>query len=136
MVTGSVDYVTDGTSGVLVCHNVPELQAITAVRSKPNLTTRCESPGKYSHCGLALCLQTGCSLSSLIGAFIAVDDNHCRAAAHACAYFSLAAERAANNLRQSGAHVGPGSMRVATLDWLAGLDPDVMKALARIEPLQ
>ena len=45
--TGSTDYVTDGSTKnrLLVKHNVPELQAITA---------------------------TGCSLSSLVGAFVAL----------------------------------------------------------------
>lgn len=128
VMTGSVDYVTDGGSNrYRICHDVPELQAITA---------------------------TGCSLSSLIAAFVGACDthnaeSHARAAAHACAYFTLAAERAALELRNSNstagrfqfsdsqfskqASVGSGSMRVAMLDSLGALDEDAMRALARIE---
>jgi hydroxyethylthiazole kinase len=103
VMTGSMDYITDGANDrYVVCHDVPSLQAITA---------------------------TGCSLSSLIAAFIALDSEQpARAAAHACAMYSLAAEEAA----RTNPGMGPGSMRAALLDALHHIDAQTMRAMTRI----
>mmetsp|Transcript_16012 Transcript_16012/g.19010 ORF Transcript_16012/g.19010 Transcript_16012/m.19010 type:complete len:134 (+) Transcript_16012:309-710(+) len=112
--TGSNDYVTCGMTGkrYLVCHNVPQLQLITAA---------------------------GCSLSSLIAGFLATaieqDDgkrDYAIATAHATAYFSLAAEEACKKL---GPDSGPGSLRVELLNTLQNITPQKVKALTKIQQL-
>lgn len=106
VMTGAKDYVTDGSGRrALVSHNVPTLQYITAA---------------------------GCSLSSLIAGFCSTDTqaDPFRGAVHACAFFSLAAERASRLPEYSR---GPGSHRVGLMDQLANLDAETMAALARIE---
>jgi len=99
VVTGAVDIVTDGTSSVAISNGVPMLQQITA---------------------------SGCSLSSLIAAFCAVQAP-LEAAIHGCAYFGLAAQVA-----QENGH-GPGSLRAMFMDSLSSLGEAQVRALTRIE---
>lgn len=114
VMTGSSDYITDGKSHkYLACHAAPALQNITAA---------------------------GCSLSSLVGAFVAVDRskgeaaNPARAAAHACAYYTLATQLALRELGKGG-FVGPGSVRVGLLDWLQRINEDELRAFGKIQTL-
>ena len=104
VMTGSKDYITDGDRSYVVVHDVPGLQSITAA---------------------------GCSLSSLIGGFLATDkdQDYLRAAVHACAFFSLAAQQAT----WSNKTMGPGSLRVQLMDKLASMSGETMEALAQIE---
>lgn len=111
-VTGSLDYISCGLTGqkYLVKHDVPLLQSITA---------------------------TGCSLSSLIGGFLATakcSSQYALATAHATAFFSLAAERALKKLEEAGSvtTIGPGSFRVALLDTLHSISPQELDAFAKI----
>ncbi|KFM23834.1 Hydroxyethylthiazole kinase [Auxenochlorella protothecoides] len=90
-VSGAVDVVTDGTRTLLVGNGHPLLQKVTA---------------------------TGCSVTALIAAFVAVagPEQALEATAHALAYFGVAAERAA--VDEAGQVRGPGSFRVKLLDEL------------------
>mmetsp|Transcript_10397 Transcript_10397/g.19136 ORF Transcript_10397/g.19136 Transcript_10397/m.19136 type:complete len:192 (+) Transcript_10397:1-576(+) len=99
VVTGATDIVTDGTSSVAVSNGVSTLQQITAA---------------------------GCSLSSIIAAFCAVQAPF-EAAAHGCAFFGLAAQLA------QASSPGPGSLRAAMMDALSSLDEAQVRALTRIE---
>lgn len=121
--TGSVDYVTDGGANKFyVCHDVPELQMITAA---------------------------GCSLSSLAAAFASVDPdrNLARGTAHACAYFSLCADLAAKELRHEArdpcngdaGHVpvaAPGALRTRLMDYLCKISPQQMRAFCKIQQVR
>ena len=107
VMTGTKDYITDGNRSYVVAHDVPGLQNITAA---------------------------GCSLSSLIGGFLATaeDQDHLTASVHACAYFSMAAQEAALDK----ATAGPGSLRVQLMDNLENLSSETMEAFAHIERLE
>lgn len=67
----------------------------------------------------------GCALTCIIGAFAAVEVDRLRAAAAATAVFGLAGEMAAKS-----AH-GPGSLRVALMDTLHGLDEATVRTGVR-----
>jgi hydroxyethylthiazole kinase len=98
-VTGEVDYVTDGTT-TLAVHG--------------------------SHALLTRVTATGCALSAICGAFLAVEPNALQATAHAFAAFATAGERAA-----AGAS-GPGTLRWRLLDELHNLGEAALRAGARI----
>ncbi len=68
----------------------------------------------------------GCALTAVTGAFAAVEKDALRAATAATAIFGLAGEMAA---RQAA---GPGSLRVALMDALHGLDEMAVRSGARI----
>jgi hydroxyethylthiazole kinase len=103
--TGPVDLVTDGTRLVRIANGHPWLEQVTG---------------------------TGCSLSALVGAFIAAagsdaaNDARLHATVAALVYFEVAAEHAA---RQAA---GPGSFQVALLDALATLPSTAVDAEARV----
>ncbi len=88
-VTGAVDYITDGERSLRVANGHPMMTRVTAL---------------------------GCTASSVVGAFLAVETDPLAAAAEALAVFGLAAERAAVEA------AGPGSLRWRLLDHLAALD--------------
>jgi hydroxyethylthiazole kinase len=67
----------------------------------------------------------GCALTAVTGAFAAVEKDALRAAAAATAIFGLAGELAARGVR------GPGSLRVALMDTLYGLDEDTVRSGVR-----
>ena len=102
-ITGPVDLVTDGDREVRVSNGHPLLSRVTG---------------------------TGCTVTALIGAFLAVEPDGVSAAAAGLAYFGVAAERAA----QSAA--GPGSFMIALLDALYQLTPRELKAGCRIEAVR
>jgi hydroxyethylthiazole kinase len=74
-VTGSVDYVTDGTRVIAVANGVPEMAQITAM---------------------------GCALSGVVGACIGVGGEPLRATAHALAIYGVAGELAAQHAHGPG----------------------------------
>ena len=110
VVSGATDYITDG-SRVLACGNGhPLLQAVTA---------------------------TGCSVTSLVAAFVAAvqkagvatgESAAMIGAAHAMAVYGVSAEVAMNEM---GAR-GPGSLRPALLDALYGLKKEQLTAFCKL----
>lgn len=89
-VSGAVDIVTDGKRVVGAQNGVPMLQKITA---------------------------TGCSVTALIAAFVAVDPSHAfEATATALSIFGVAGEVAMDMAK------GPASLRLHLIDSLYGLD--------------
>ncbi|XVF65028.1 hypothetical protein PTKIN_Ptkin09bG0213900 [Pterospermum kingtungense] len=89
-VSGAVDFITDGNRVVGARNGVPMMQKITA---------------------------TGCAVTALIAAFVAVDRSHpLEATASALAVFGLAAEKGMEMAR------GPASLRMHMIDSLHGLD--------------
>lgn len=94
-VTGPVDYITDGECVRSVEGGDARLQQVTG---------------------------TGCSLSALVAAFVAVSSTPLSGVAAACALMKLAGETAARHSR------GPGSFAVALLDALAQIDADALDA--------
>ncbi len=88
-VTGAVDYVTDGKRLAAVANGHPLMGRVTA---------------------------TGCALSALVGALLAVSDDPFTGALHALAIYGVAGEIAAQKAD------GPGSFRMHFLDCLAKLD--------------
>jgi hydroxyethylthiazole kinase len=97
-VTGAVDYVTDGARTLSVANGHPMMARVTAL---------------------------GCSVTALVGAFLAVHDDAVFATAAALAAFGVAGEMAA---RESP---GPGTLRWKLLDALYLLDAGALKG-ARI----
>lgn len=94
-VTGEIDYVTNGGEMLAVHGSHPLLTRVTA---------------------------TGCALSAICGAFLAVEPNPLHAVSHAFAAFATAGERAA-----AGAP-GPGTLRWRLLDELHNLDEAALQA--------
>ena len=97
-VTGAADLVTDGTRFAEVENGHPLMPRITAL---------------------------GCSLTGIVGAFIAGQDPF-EATVAALAYYGLAGERAGEKAK------GPGSFQVAFLDALYTLDGQDLARGARI----
>jgi hydroxyethylthiazole kinase len=89
--TGAVDVVTDGTRLVRLANGHPLMGRVTA---------------------------TGCALSAIAGAFLAVGSDTFAAAAAAVAIFAIAGELAA----EAGEPIGVGSYRVRLLDGLGAID--------------
>lgn len=98
-----------------VCRFATERQAIVAVTGPSDFVTDGRRRWRIDngHILLTRITASGCSLSSLCGAFLAVEKDPLLAAAAALAYFSLCGERAAEKAQ------GPGSFQVALLDALA-----------------
>jgi hydroxyethylthiazole kinase len=69
---------------------------------------------------------TGCTATAIIGAFLAVETNPLDAAATALSYFGLAGEKAATRA------TGPGSFQTALLDALYEMEPEELRAGAKI----
>ncbi len=88
-VTGASDYVTDGARQKRIDNGHPMMARVTA---------------------------TGCSLTAVMAAAVAVTADPFTAAGHALAAYGIAGEIAAE------AAAGPGSFRVAFLDAIANLD--------------
>ncbi len=99
-VTGEVDFATDGQRNLRVSGGHPLMTRVTA---------------------------TGCALSALTGAFLAVEADALVAASHALACMAAAGEIAGRQAE------GPGSFRVQLLDALYSLSPGKLDELAAIE---
>lgn len=99
-VTGEADFVTDGTRAVRIVGGSPLMPKITAM---------------------------GCSLTALVGAFVAIaPDRAFEATVSALATFGVAGSRAESNAK------GPGSFMIDFLDALYGLTAEDLKT-AQIE---
>jgi len=98
-VTGAVDLITDGER-VVECHNGdPMMTRVTG---------------------------TGCAVSAIAGAFLAVEPDPLTAVAHALAVFGIAGEGAAESCN------GPGSFQVKLLDLLFDLDRQLIADRVRL----
>lgn len=102
VVTGATDYISDGRRLLAVDNGHPLLTRVTG---------------------------TGCSATSVIAAFRAVEAEGVVASAAALAYFGLAAEKAADVSQ------GPGSFAVALLDALYHLQEEELLQGVRIREL-
>lgn len=92
IVTGPEDVITDGDSGYVVKSGHPLLTRVTG---------------------------TGCLLTSVIGAFLAVEPSILEAGTAGLGFYGAAARKAAENAGQ----VGPGSFQIAFLNELSNLTP-------------
>jgi len=99
-ITGPVDLVTDGAKTLRVANGCALMAYVTG---------------------------TGCAASTVVGAFLAVDDRPVDAAATALAFFGLAGQKAAQKA------AAPGSFQTALLDALYTLTPPELEAGAQIE---
>ncbi len=97
--TGATDIVTDGARTLTVANGHPLLAEITG---------------------------TGCMATTVVAAFVAIEQDPVLAGAAALAAFGLAGEQAAAVAQ------GPGTFKVHLLDALANLGPDDLAAGARI----
>ncbi|OMP09185.1 Hydroxyethylthiazole kinase [Corchorus olitorius] len=99
-VSGAVDFVTDGKRLVGARNGVPMMQKITA---------------------------TGCAVTALIAAFVAVDQSHAlEATASALAVFGVAGEMGMEMAK------GPASLRMHLIDSLYGLDQSAVISRVKI----
>ncbi|XWS13520.1 hypothetical protein CRYUN_Cryun36dG0044100 [Craigia yunnanensis] len=102
-VSGAVDFITDGNRVVGARNGVPMMQKITA---------------------------TGCAVTALIAAFVAVDPSHpLEATASALAVFGVAAEIGMEMAS------GPASLRMHLIDSLHGLDQTAVISSVKITAL-
>ncbi|KAL6517127.1 hypothetical protein OROHE_017833 [Orobanche hederae] len=102
-VSGAIDIVTDGHRVVGAKNGIPMLQKITA---------------------------TGCSVTALIAAFVAIDPSRpFEATVTALSVFGLAGEIG------MGMAKGPGSLRVHLIDALYGLDRDTVLQRVNVESM-
>lgn len=99
-VTGAVDYVSDGTRLATVENGSPWLRTLTG---------------------------TGCTATTVVAAFAAVEEDALVAAAGGLACLGYAAELAAAEAR------GPATFKVALYDVLYNLTPEALEKGARIE---
>ena len=99
VVTGALDHVSDGTHQIACANSHRMMTRITA---------------------------SGCALTALTGACLAVEEEPLVAALHALAIYGVAAERAASRSR------GPGSLRANLLDELYLLEDDDLDQAARL----
>ncbi|MGN7357891.1 hydroxyethylthiazole kinase [Paenibacillus sp. SAF-054] len=90
-ITGKEDVITDGTKGYVIRGGHPIMTRVTG---------------------------TGCLLTSVMGAFAAVEPDLLTAGAAALAFYGAAADRA----YAAAGHRGPGSFQTAFLDALAEMD--------------
>lgn len=100
-VTGEVDFITDGERAARVTNGHATMPLITAL---------------------------GCSLTGIVAAFVATNDDAFEATTAALAYYGAAGEMAATDAK------GPGSFQVAFLDALHAITPDMLDQMARIDP--
>ncbi|KAK1284088.1 hypothetical protein QJS10_CPB21g00208 [Acorus calamus] len=102
-VSGAVNLITDGDRVVGAHNGVPMMQKITA---------------------------TGCAVTALIAAFVAVDPSHAfEATASALAVFGLAGELGMETAK------GPASLRMNLIDSLHGLDESIVVSRVKIAPV-
>ncbi|MBW1772269.1 MAG: hydroxyethylthiazole kinase [Deltaproteobacteria bacterium] len=99
VITGEVDLVTDGIRIHLIYNGDPLMGYVTG---------------------------TGCMATTMIGAFMAVDQDAVNGASTALAYYGLAGERAASKAE------GPGTFQAMLFDALYGLDEKAVKEGAKI----
>ncbi|SFI78645.1 hydroxyethylthiazole kinase [Thermoflavimicrobium dichotomicum] len=105
VMTGKDDVVTDGTDTYVIHNGHPILTKVTG---------------------------TGCLLSSVLGAFVAVEENHLLASVSGVTIYGIAAEMAAKDT----VHKGPGSFQIAFLDQLSKISEENIHRFGRIEKLE
>lgn len=98
-ITGATDLVTDGQRVVRIGNGHPLMACVTG---------------------------TGCTATTIVGAFLAVDSDPVSAAATALAYFGLAGEVAAEQAQ------APGSFLVALIDALYTITPERLRSQSKI----
>lgn len=98
-ITGPSDFVTDGHKVIHIENGHPLMSMVTG---------------------------TGCSATSVIGAFLSVDKNPVHATATALSYYGLAGEIAAEKASF------PGSFMVALIDALYEITPDILEKKSKI----
>ena len=99
VVTGEIDLITDGQRVLRLANGHPLLTRITA---------------------------SGCGLTALVGAWLAVCDDQLQACAGALAAYGVAAEIAAERT------AGPGTFMAGLIDALAALEPAALEARVRL----
>lgn len=104
VMTGKEDIITDGDTHYLVQNGHPMLTKVTG---------------------------TGCLLSSVLGAFAGVEENHLLAAVSAVASYGVAAELAAKEAGEKG----PGHFQMLFLDQLDRLSEEDLVSLGRIQEI-
>jgi hydroxyethylthiazole kinase len=108
-----------------------QLGCIVAVTGKDDVVSdgRCTYVISNGHPVLTRITGAGCLLSSVLGAFLAIGgDAPALAAAEALAFYGVAAEEAANNMKEPL----PGSFQAVFLDQLASLTQERFEELAQI----
>lgn len=101
VVTGEVDYVTDSKQGYFIENGHALMPTVTAL---------------------------GCSLTSLIGAFLGAEKRVSLAVISALCYYGIAGELAANKAQ------GPGSFYMHFLDELAQISAEDIANMAKVRP--
>jgi hydroxyethylthiazole kinase len=104
VITGKEDVITDGDSTFLVRNGHPILTKVTGA---------------------------GCLLSSIIGAYAAVEKDLLLASVSALAAYGVTAENAA----KQSAEEGPGSFQIQLLNKLATISPEEIQTNANVEKL-
>ncbi|PEJ98434.1 hydroxyethylthiazole kinase [Bacillus wiedmannii] len=102
VITGKEDVVTDGERTILIRNGHPILTKVTG---------------------------TGCLLTSVIGAFVAVEKDYVKAAVAALTFYGVAAELAAAKTVEKG----PGSFQIEFLNQLANTTSDDIEKYGKIE---
>ena len=105
VITREEDVVTDGERTILIRNGHPILTKVTG---------------------------TGCLLTSVIGAFVAVEKNYIKAAVAALTFYGVAAEIAASKTVENG----PGSFQIEFLNQLANTTSDDIEKYGKIEVIQ
>jgi len=111
-----------------------ELGTVVAITGASDIV----SDGKRTaavHGGDALLTRVtgaGCLLSSVIGAFAAVEADPLEASVAALTAYSVAAELAANRTREQG----PGSFQIALLDRLFSVSAEDIERLGKVEVIE
>lgn len=105
-----------------------ELKTTLAITGEIDLVTDGEQVLRVAngHSLMPLITGSGCAATSIIGAFLAVDDNPVTATATALAFFGVAGEKAGAN------SAAPGSFQVALLDALYTVSSEELAQQARI----
>ncbi|NOU92219.1 hydroxyethylthiazole kinase [Paenibacillus sp. LMG 31456] len=101
VVTGKTDVITDGTTTYLVDNGDALLTRVTG---------------------------TGCLLTSVIGAFVAVEQDKLQAATAALVYYGVSAQVAADKK----GHEGPGSFQIEFINQLSKVSSDDLLRLASV----
>lgn len=102
VITGKEDVVTDGERTILIRNGHSILTKVTG---------------------------TGCLLTSVIGAFVAVEKDYVKAAVAALTFYGVAAELAAAKTVEQG----PGSFQIEFLNQLANITSDDIEKYGKIE---
>ncbi|WP_371388808.1 hydroxyethylthiazole kinase [Bacillus pseudomycoides] len=105
VITGKEDVVTDGEQTVIIRNGHPILTKVTG---------------------------TGCLLTSVMGAFAAVEKDYVKAAVAALTFYGVAAEIAAAKTVE----LGPGSFQIEFLNQLANITVDDIEQYGNIQEVQ